>query len=37
MDGHEHADVVRYRNDIFLPVMSKFEARMVHYEGPEMK
>ena len=37
MDGHERADVVRYRNDIFLPAMSKFEACMVHYEGLEMK
>lgn len=37
MDGHERADVVRYRNDTFLPAMSEFEARMVHYEGPEMK
>lgn len=33
MDGHERADVVRYRNDTFLPAMSEFEARMVHYEG----
>ena len=24
MDGHERADVVRYRNDTFLPAMSKF-------------
>lgn len=37
MDGHERADVVRYWNDIFLPAMSKFKARMVHYEGLEMK
>lgn len=37
MDGHERADVVAYRNEKFLPAMAKFEARMIHYEGPEMK
>lgn len=37
MDGHERADVVHYREDVFLPLMAAFEARMVHYEGPELK
>lgn len=37
MDGHERADVVQYRTHVFLPLMAKYEARMVHYEGPEMK
>ncbi|KJA19534.1 hypothetical protein HYPSUDRAFT_204573 [Hypholoma sublateritium FD-334 SS-4] len=36
MDGHERADVVEYRQQIFLPLMAQFEARMVHYEGPEL-
>lgn len=37
MDGHERADVVNYRQETFLPLMAKFEARMVHYEGPELR
>jgi len=37
MDGHEREDIVKYRQTIFLPSMEKFEARMVHYEGPELK
>jgi hypothetical protein len=37
MDGHECADVVQYRNNEFLPLMAKFEARMVCYEGQEMR
>ncbi|KAG5221653.1 DDE family endonuclease [Salix suchowensis] len=37
MDGHERPDVVQYRNDVFLPQMAKYEARMVHYEGPELR
>jgi hypothetical protein len=37
MDGHECADVVKYCQNIFLPLMAKFEAWMVHYEGPELK
>jgi hypothetical protein len=37
MDGHERADVVQYRNNEFLPLMAKFEARMVRYEGQEMR
>jgi len=30
-------DVVKYCQEVFLPFMAKFEARMVHYEGPELK
>ena len=37
MDGHEHADVVEYRQQVFLPAMAEFERRMAHYEGPELK
>ncbi|KAF9441615.1 hypothetical protein P691DRAFT_799222 [Macrolepiota fuliginosa MF-IS2] len=31
MDGHEHEDVVKYRNEIFLPMMEEFECQMAHY------
>jgi hypothetical protein len=37
MDGHERKDVVLYRNKIFLPTMEKYEVRMVHYDGPDLK
>lgn len=37
MDGHERADVVKYRDEEFLPLMKKYEDRMTHYEGLEMK
>ncbi|KDQ24978.1 hypothetical protein PLEOSDRAFT_32910 [Pleurotus ostreatus PC15] len=37
MDGHEHVDVVQYRNAVFLLQMAKYEACMVHYEGPELR
>ena len=37
MDGHERDDVVKYRNEVFLPAMARYEAQMVRYEGPEMK
>lgn len=37
MDDHEWADVVEYWNDVFLPKMAHFEARMVYYEGPELR
>ncbi|KAJ7595375.1 hypothetical protein C8J56DRAFT_1115182 [Mycena floridula] len=30
-DGHDRKDVQKYRNTVFLPKMSKFEARMTHY------
>jgi len=36
MDGHEQADVVKYCQEEFLPLMAKFEACMAHYEGPEL-
>jgi len=31
LDGHEREDVVKYRNEEFLPRMKEFEARMSHY------
>jgi hypothetical protein len=37
MDGYERADVVKYRQDVFLPKMAEYEKRMVHFEGPELK
>ena len=37
MDGHEREDVVKYRNEVFLPAMACFEAWMVRFEGPEMR
>jgi hypothetical protein len=37
MDGHEQKDVVLYRKEIFLPTMEKYEVRMVHYDGPDLK
>jgi len=37
MDGHEHEDVVKYHNSIFLPRMQEYERRMARYEGPDLK
>jgi hypothetical protein len=37
MDGHKRADVVEYREKVFLPKMKEFERRMARYEGPELK
>jgi len=37
MDGHEHDDVVEYRNKVFLPAITRFEAHMAKHEGPEFK
>ena len=37
MDGHERADVVEYRNKVFLPAIAKFERRMAQHAGPELK
>lgn len=36
MDGHERADVIKYRQLVFLPLMAEFEKHMVHYEGVEL-
>jgi len=35
MDGHEHEDMKKYRQEVFLPAMAAFESRMAHYE-PEL-
>jgi hypothetical protein len=39
MDGHEREDVVKYRNEVFLPRMKEYEARMTHYvlEGTDLQ
>src|ERR1700733_12700395 len=37
IDGHEREDVVKYRNEVFLPAMAKFEERMTKFEGPELR
>ena len=37
MDGHECADVDEYWNNIFLPAMTRFEACMIDFEGPELR
>jgi hypothetical protein len=37
MDGHEREDVVKYRNEVFLPVMLQYEQRMTQFDGPELK
>ena len=37
MDGHERDDVVKYRQEVFLPAIAKYEARMNRYEGPDLK
>ena len=36
MDGHERPDVVKYREEVFLPAMKTFERRMVCFEGPQL-
>jgi hypothetical protein len=37
MDGHERADVVKYCQEVFLPLMVKYKAWMVHFEGPDLE
>jgi len=32
MDGHERPDVVKYRNETFLPDMEKYQRKMVKWE-----
>jgi hypothetical protein len=35
-DGHNHEDVVEYRQDTFLPKMAAFEQLMSKFEGPNL-
>jgi hypothetical protein len=39
MDGHEWEDVMKYRNEVFLPRVREYEARMTHYvlEGTDLQ
>ena len=37
MDDHECVDVVDYRNNVFLPEITKFERWMAQHTGPELK
>ena len=37
MDGHKREDIIRYRNEVFLPAMADYEAWMATYDGPELK
>ena len=37
MDRHKREDVVKYRNEVFLPLVAKYEARMNQYEGPKLQ
>ena len=32
MDGHERPDVIKYRDDVFLPLMASYERRMVQWK-----
>jgi hypothetical protein len=32
MDGHERPDVIKYREDVFLPRLLEYEQRMVKFE-----
>lgn len=31
MDGHEHEDVIKFRNEVFLPKMKELERCMAQY------
>jgi hypothetical protein len=37
MDEHEREDVVKYRQEVFLPAMARFEACMAKFEGADLK
>ena len=37
VDGHEREDVVKYRNEVFLLLMKKYEAWMTQYRGPALE
>ena len=37
MDGHKRPDVVKYRNDTFLRLMEKYQAKMAIWEMKESK
>ena len=37
MDVHKQKDVMKYHNEVFLPTMVTFEARMAKFEGSDLK
>lgn len=37
MDGHERSDVVKYRQEVFLPAILEFEACMAKFEGKDLQ
>ena len=37
MDDHERPDVVKYCQEVFLPMVHKFEAQMAKFEGKDLK
>ena len=36
MDGHEYFYVVKYYQEVFLPLMQVYEQWMVHFDGPSL-
>ena len=36
-DEHNRADIVKYRDELFLPRMKSMEPRMAYFEGDEME
>ncbi len=37
MDGHEHEDVIKYCQEVFLPGVELLERRMTQYDGPALE
>jgi hypothetical protein len=33
MNGHEREDVIKYWQEVFLPVMARFEAHIAKFKG----
>ena len=36
-DNHNRVDVIKYRDEIFLPLMAQYESRMIPYKGDTME
>lgn len=37
MDGHEHPDVIKYHQEVFLPGVKLLEQQMRQYDGPALE
>lgn len=37
IDGHEHQDVIKYYQEVFLPGVKLLECRMRQYDGPALE